>query len=73
MDTEFELYRISELLTFLQKPTTEDLVQLSDNSKEASMTSFFMTLEDIEQFLQEISEILEAKPQLQQSQSSVYL
>ena len=73
MDTEFELYRISELLTFLQKPTTEDLVQLSGTSKEASMTSFFMTLEDIEQFLQEISEILEAKPQLQQSQSSVYL
>ena len=73
MDTEFELYRISELLTFLQKPTTEDLVQLSGTSKEASMTSFFMTLEDIEQFLQEISEILEAKPQLQQSQRSVYL
>ncbi|MXQ88225.1 hypothetical protein E5288_WYG017109 [Bos mutus] len=44
-----------------QKPTTEDLVQLSGTSKEASMTSFFVTLEDIEEFLHEINEIHEAK------------
>ena len=59
MESEFELDRISELLTFLQKPTTEDLVQLSGTSKEVSMT--YMTLEDTEEFLQEINEILEAK------------
>ncbi|XP_055442078.1 Kruppel-like factor 18 isoform X1 [Bubalus kerabau] len=39
-----------------QKPTAEDLVQLSGNSKEASMTSYFPTLEDIEEFLQEVNE-----------------
>ncbi|MXQ99831.1 hypothetical protein E5288_WYG021428 [Bos mutus] len=39
-----------------QKPTTEDLAQLSGNSKEASMTSYFPTLEDIEEFLQEVNE-----------------
>ncbi|XFF75674.1 hypothetical protein AB1E18_001893 [Capra hircus] len=44
-----------------QKPTTEDLVQLSGTSKEASTTSFFVTLEDIEEFLHEINEIHEAK------------
>ena len=48
-------------ITFLQKPATEDLVQLSGTSKEASMTSFFVTLEDIEEFLHEINEIHEAK------------
>ena len=45
----------------MQKPTTEDLVQLSGTSKEASTTSFFVTLEDIEEFLHEINEIHEAK------------
>ncbi|TKC45108.1 hypothetical protein EI555_001570 [Monodon monoceros] len=44
-----------------QNPTAEDLVRLSGNSKEASMTSFFLTLEDIDEFLQDINEIHEAR------------
>ncbi|KAB0405698.1 hypothetical protein E2I00_015750, partial [Balaenoptera physalus] len=44
-----------------QNPTAEYLVQLSGNSKEASMTSFFPTLEDIDEFFQDINEIHEAR------------
>ncbi|EQB77481.1 hypothetical protein CB1_000365069 [Camelus ferus] len=41
--------------------TTEDLVQLSGNSKEASGDSFLWTLEEIEEFLQDFNEMHEAR------------
>lgn len=44
-----------------ENPTTEDLVQSSGNSKEASTNSFFLTPEGIEEFLQDINETYDTR------------
>lgn len=48
-------------LLFLQNSPTEDLIQLSGNSKGVSRDSYLQTIEEIEAFLQDINEIHEAR------------
>ena len=60
MKLGFELVTTHELL-FLQNPTTEDLVQLSGNSKGVSRDSYLQTIEEIEAFLQDINGTHEAR------------
>ncbi|XP_053060233.1 Kruppel-like factor 18 [Acinonyx jubatus] len=45
----------------LMDPTAEDPVQLPSNSKETSVDSFLQTVEEIEEFLKDVSETYKAK------------
>lgn len=47
--------------SFSQDPTTEDLVQVSGNSKEVSRYSYLQTVEEIKAFLQEANETHKAR------------
>ena len=66
----FELSRTSELLNFLQGPTTENPGCLSGNSKEPSTDSYHQTIEDIVEFLNDSKEV---RPQVHLSLNSMYL
>lgn len=57
MGLGFELSRTSELLNFLQGPTTENPGQVSGNSTEPSTESYRQTIEDIVAFLQDHKEV----------------
>lgn len=55
MELELELERTPELLTFLQNAMAGHRVQLSGNSEEGSTHYFLPTLEEIDEFLQDVN------------------
>lgn len=61
MELELELERTPELLTFLQNAMAGHRVQLSGNSEEGSTHYFLPTLEEIDEFLQDVHVTSETK------------